>query len=69
MPYKNREIQKQFLKDWREDHKEEIKWEYMLWVENNRERRNEINREYRKRHKDYLNTLSKLKRKLNGVEK
>ena len=68
MPYKNKEIQKKFLKNWREEHKEEIKWDYQVWVENNREKRRITQRRYKEKHKNYINALKRLKRKLNGVE-
>jgi len=68
MPYKNRRIQLQYLKQWREDHPEETKWDYMIWVENNREKRRKSIKQYKEKNKNYINALNRLKRKLNGVE-
>ena len=68
MPYKNKEIQKRYEKEWRIEHSEDMKWEYILWVENNRERRNKLNKEYRERNKNYINALKRLKTKLYWVE-
>jgi hypothetical protein len=68
LPYKNRNIQLNYLKEWREDHKENIQWDYKVWVENNRDKRYEINKRYEEKNKDYINALKRLKRKLNGVE-
>ena len=69
MPYKNKDIQKRYEKEWRIEHSEDMKWQYMNWVENNRDKRNEINRKCWENNKDYYNALRRLKTKLNGVEK
>jgi len=62
-------MQNRYLKEWRDEHKEDIKWDYMVWVENNTERRREISKRGWDKHKNYYYALRKLKRKLDGVEK
>ena len=63
MPYKNRNEQLHYLKEYRETHKEDAWWAQSLWREDNRERKRALDKKSRLKNKSYYNCLARLRRK------
>ena len=67
MPYKNKEMQKLFVKNWKEEHAEDMKWSFRLWVESHREQKQMLDAKSRKKHQEYYNWLARFKRMLKNL--
>ncbi len=67
MPYKDRQMQLIFLKNYREEHSEDAKWSFMLWVESHREQKRLLDKKSRKKHQEYYNWLARFKRTLKNL--
>jgi len=68
MPYKNKETQKKYMREWGDDHREEGRWRLSLWRKENEEQNKKINYESYTRNKEFYYALRKLKRKLDKEE-
>jgi len=68
MPYKNKNVEREYKRLWAKKNKENIYWAHTLWREQNNERKNELDRQSWTRHKDFYNCINRLKRKLEGAE-
>lgn len=69
MPYANKEIQKQYNREWEEKNKENRIWSNFLWHKDHQEYKNQLDRESRERHKAFYNWLSRFKRRLKKLSK
>jgi len=67
MPYKDKRIQAMFVRNWKEEHSEDMKWSFRLWVENNRDHKRKLDNRSRKKHKEYYNWLARFKRTLKNL--
>ena len=65
--YKNKEMQKIYLRKWYEEHKEEKAWFNTLWREENRERKLALDKKSKDKNKHLYNCLKRLKRKLKNM--
>lgn len=69
MPYKDKNVQRQWKREWSERNKEDLYWKNSLWRENNKDRKNELDRLSWDRHKDYYNWVKRFQRKLKRLWK
>jgi len=68
MPYKNKEIQKEYLREWGEEHREESRWRLNIWRKENAERDKQLNHECYMRNGKFYLAVNKLQRKLDKEE-
>jgi len=68
MPYKNKELQKEYLREWGEEHREEGRWRLSVWRKGNVERNKQINHEYYMLNKNFCSAVNNIKRKLDKEE-
>ena len=63
MPYKNRQTQLAYLKEYRDLHREDAWWSQKLWKENNLDRKRALDKKSYLKHKKFYSTINKLKRR------
>ena len=64
MPYKDKEQQKKYQKQWEEKNRENRTWAGYLWHKDHQEHKNELDRKSWQRHKDYHNWVRRFTTKL-----
>jgi len=67
MTYKNRQIQLEYLREYRDTHREEAWWSQTLWNEKYAERKKELCKKAWNKNKKFYYCVRKLERKFKNI--